>query len=112
MPFLQNLMDDTLHFQMWPLEICGIPIVHEETLKAAREAQIDPLSWVLYGGEDYELVGTVSSSDWDLLKGALPAYFKKIGVVSSVPGVFVERSTGERLAVDMSQTFQHLKAGD
>jgi thiamine-monophosphate kinase len=86
--------------------------VHEETQKAAHEAQIDPLSWVLYGGEDYELVGTVSPADWDLLKSAGSAYFTKIGVVSSVPAVFVERSTGERLAVDISQTFQHLKAGD
>jgi thiamine-monophosphate kinase len=83
-------------------------LIHEETRAAARQAQVDPAHWALYGGEDYELVGCVSPSDWELLHAASPTYFKKIGVVSSTPGVFVEKSTGERFAVDMSKTFQHL----
>jgi thiamine-monophosphate kinase len=84
--------------------------MHEEMRKAAKEARVDPLHWALYGGEDYELVGCVSAADWDLLSKATPRNFKKIGAVSSAPGVFVEKSTGERHALDMSQTFQHLKA--
>lgn len=86
--------------------------MHEEMLAAAHKAQVQPINWALYGGEDYELLGCISSSDWAILsagKEASKSNFKKIGVVIPNSGVFVEKSTGERLPIDTSKTFQHLR---
>ena len=51
-----------------------IPVA-EETTKAAEEFQMEPLVAALHGGEDYELLFTVSLSDFDK--------------VSAIPGVSV-----------------------
>ena len=43
-----------------------IPI-HEEMKKAAYKFEIDPTAWALSGGEDYELLFTISQNDYDKL---------------------------------------------
>lgn len=54
---------------------CGVQIyderipVAEETIKAAGEFQMEPLVAALHGGEDYELLFTVSLSDFDKVSG-------------------------------------------
>lgn len=51
------------------------------------------LNWILYGGEDFELVGTVSESDWQTFeeqckKAGHP--IRKIGKVIEMQGVWLE----------------------
>ncbi len=40
----------------------------EETIRLGQEMKKDPLFYALHGGEDYELVGTISESGWEQLK--------------------------------------------
>lgn len=51
----------------------------------AMSIGVDPYQWALYGGEDYELVATISASDWLKAQSQSPESFpfKKIGVVLS-----------------------------
>lgn len=42
--------------------------VSAEALEYGRKAGIDPLSWALDGGEDYELIGTISKEDFEKVK--------------------------------------------
>ncbi len=44
-----------------------IPI-HDETIKIAREAEVSPTIFALNGGEDYQLLFTVSPADYKKLK--------------------------------------------
>lgn len=80
-----------------------IPI-HEETKEVARLSQIDPLEWALYGGEDYELVGTLPEEIWLKWKDNNP--FKAIGKVTTSPGVFLN-AEGKKTALDLKKSFQH-----
>lgn len=59
--------------------------VHDETLDTAKKAGLDPLDWVLYGGEDYELVACVSEESWQKIRDANGANnpFTAIGVVEN-----------------------------
>lgn len=41
-----------------------IPL-NEETRAYAREKQVDPVEWALFGGEDFQLTGTVSAREWE-----------------------------------------------
>ena len=60
---------------------CGVQIyddripIADETIKVAREFQLEPLVAALHGGEDYELLFTVPLSDFDR--------------VSDIPGISV-----------------------
>ncbi|RFB11022.1 thiamine-phosphate kinase [Bacillus sp. HNG] len=62
------------------------------------------LEYALYGGEDFELVGTIAPSDWDLLqkKASENGYnLSKIGIVSEGgPAVFLNRD-GELEKLEM-----------
>ena len=58
--------------------------VSAEALEYGRKAGIDPLSWALDGGEDYELIGTISKEDFEKVKNR-PG-IKEIGVVTDKPG--------------------------
>jgi len=53
----------------------------------AHAIGVNPYQWALYGGEDYELVATISAGDWlkaqSLAGEGFP--FKKIGVVLAGP---------------------------
>ncbi|WP_416148601.1 thiamine-phosphate kinase [Salipaludibacillus sp. HK11] len=82
-----------------------LPICHEFT-KYSLEKQED---WMLYGGEDFKLVGTVSSDKWSDLEqqfqdNQLPIYV--IGAVEQGNGaVFLQRQ-GKRSLIEKSG-YQH-----
>ncbi len=80
-----------------------IPI-HEQTKEVAQLSGVDPLEWAFYGGEDYELVGTLPEEIWNNWKDNNP--FKAIGKVVTSPGVFL--NTGKtKIALDLKKSFQH-----
>lgn len=79
----------------------------------ARQWQKDELAYALYGGEDYELVGTISEAQWPLLKESEPS-FSVLGrvVQSRDPGnvlFFEGDNRSKRLGgqADLSNCFQH-----
>ena len=61
-----------------------IPISEEAGKLGARLSK-DPLDWALTGGEDYELIGTISEEDLQKLDPLLPV---------SVIGRVTEKGTG------------------
>jgi thiamine-monophosphate kinase len=79
--------------------------VHPETLEVAKLAGVNYIDWVLYGGEDYELVGTVSASVWQNLGLSGRHRFTVIGKVTA--GSAVTLSNGCQRQIDLSQSFQH-----
>lgn len=56
----------------------------EEIRRLGRETGISPLSWAYNGGEDYQLVGTISPEDFDKIKGE--RNITPIGKVIKKPG--------------------------
>jgi thiamine-monophosphate kinase len=69
----------------------------------ARRCGLQPLDWMLYGGEDYVLLGTIDAAD----EAAARRVFREAGlpffVIGDVekgpPGVWLETATGQRRAV-------------
>ncbi len=57
-----------------------IPI-SEDTVKAAREMEIEPLICALHGGEDYELLFTAPLSEYDKLKD-----IQEISIIGNMQG--------------------------
>lgn len=77
--------------------------VHDETIDAAKKAGLDPLDWVLYGGEDYELVACVSEESWRKIRDANGAGnpFTAIGVVNGdfvVDGKVAEEASVSKIS--------------
>lgn len=80
-----NDVSDGLASEAWELAEasgCGI-LLDEAALTATAElaryaaaAGLDPLDWILYGGEDYQLVGTAAAEDF----GKLAALFGERGL--------------------------------
>ncbi|TXC81926.1 thiamine-phosphate kinase [Metabacillus litoralis] len=66
-------------------------IINEEHIPVSKELRsmqdvYDIKKWILYGGEDFELVGTTSEREWDKLKQACTdrnITITKIGVVTN-----------------------------
>jgi thiamine-monophosphate kinase len=86
--------------------------VHNETLATAKKAGLDPLDWVLYGGEDYELVACISNESWDKLREANGEHnpFTAIGTVEgekSEPFVTLTRGEKPGPPIDLEKCFQH-----
>lgn len=86
------------------IDLSKVPL-HPETVEAAKLAGIDPLDWALYGGEDYELVGTIPQSVWDILGGSESNSFAAIGRVKSSAGIVLSGAGNRQL--DLSKSFQH-----
>ncbi|MBD2847150.1 thiamine-phosphate kinase [Paenibacillus sp. IB182496] len=102
-----NDVSDGAASEAWELaEASGVSIVLEEArlplsgsmARYARRQGRDPLDWVLYGGEDYVLMGTIAADDAEQAGAALRARgipFYRIGVVESGPsGVWLDRGGG------------------
>lgn len=91
------------------IDIEKVP-VHQETVAAAREAGVDPLDWVLYGGEDYELVACVDKSTWQRLADSQHNPFTEIGSVTDTGRIAFMR--GEKqdagLSLTLEKCYQHL----
>lgn len=80
--------------------------VHEQTKQTCSLANLPLLQTALYGGEDYELVGTISPDNWQQLCSASHNSFKIIGKVSA--GALVRVNCGDRyLTLDLESTFAH-----
>lgn len=79
------------------LEETSLPILPETALYAGKVG-VSALDWVLYGGEDYQLVGTVPSSSFARLQEAMRRADLSLHVIGRVeegpPGVWLVRSGG------------------
>ncbi|NBX76667.1 MAG: thiamine-phosphate kinase [Proteobacteria bacterium] len=80
--------------------------VSEELRKASQETKQSLRNWQLSGGEDYELLGTCSPTDWLLLKEEAQragGAFTQIGsVVSFSRGVLLKDSSGRENPISPS----------
>lgn len=92
------------------IDIEKVP-VHQETVRAAREAGVDPLDWVLYGGEDYELVACVEPGTWERLKESQHNPFAEIGTVTDTGRIAFTRGGKQDagLSLTLEKCYQHLE---
>lgn len=67
--------------------------VHPDLAEYARLASREPLDWILGGGEDYQLLGTVRPEGVN----ELAALFSRHGIPLAIVGEVSERFTGVRL---------------
>ncbi|MCY8807884.1 thiamine-phosphate kinase [Bacillus atrophaeus] len=89
-------------------EASSVTIEIEESLLPVRQdlSKLHPQwqKWALFGGEDFELTGTISNLEWDLLKEQckkLCIPIKQIGVVIENTGTSVILNTGsQRMALE------------
>nr|WP_279538073.1 thiamine-phosphate kinase [Paenibacillus turpanensis] len=84
------------------LEAGAVPVLPEAAVYAA-EAGADALAWALYGGEDYELVGTVRAGEVDALAARFAAaglelFF--VGRVEPGEGVVLRGADGTEQRLD------------
>lgn len=104
-----NDVSDGLASEAWEIaEASGVTVrlyadrlpVHPELAAYCREAGASPLDWMLFGGEDYELVGAVSAGVWPALARAARAEgvaLVAVGeVVAGTPGVVLVEDGRER----------------
>lgn len=75
------------------------------TRKAAKILRKDPVKLALYGGEDYQLVGTVSKNEWEKLRKTKE--FKIIGEVVKGNSAFLKQKNGKLVKLDMNKAFRH-----
>ncbi|WP_042170784.1 thiamine-phosphate kinase [Paenibacillus gorillae] len=115
-----NDVSDGLASEAWEIaEASGLAILlHERKLPRsgsmasyASRAAVDPLEWMLYGGEDYALLGTIALSDAEAAQAAfhaegLPFYI--IGVTEAgEPGVSLIEEETERAVQLAKRGFNH-----
>jgi len=82
--------------------------VNEQTRAVAKEARTDVMDWILYGGEDYELVGTIAREHWDELRKSDCNAFVEIGEVTAEPQKVMLEGTGKQpQPISIEKTFQH-----
>ncbi len=70
----------------------------QELQQYASEKEMDPWDWILYGGEDFQLLGTTSAESLFNLREKMPKEFtlSMIGVVESGGPAVVLETEGER----------------
>jgi thiamine-monophosphate kinase len=83
-----------------------VPIA-DETGQVAKLAGVDPWEWALYGGEDYELVGTIRPGDWEALRNEETCAWTAIGTVQSGSGVTAKRQDGTLETLALERAFRH-----
>jgi thiamine-monophosphate kinase len=87
-----------------------IPI-KEETKEIARRFNQNAMDLALYGGEDYELVGTMPLALWNDWQGHEDNPFIKVGTVKSgIMNVALKLSSGLSLPLDLSKCFQQIES--
>jgi thiamine-monophosphate kinase len=107
-----NDISDGLAGEAWEIaEASGCSIVlHEERFPVeaalrsyAETVERNPVDWILFGGEDYELVGTVAAKDEQALREAFESrglHFFTVGeAAAGKPGVQLVRLDGSRETV-------------
>ncbi|MBM7606658.1 thiamine-monophosphate kinase [Metabacillus crassostreae] len=92
-------------------------IINEEHIPVSKELRslqdvYDIKKWILYGGEDFELVGTTSEKEWDKLKQACKEKnitITKIGVVTNQHhNVLLKNRNGQMIQLNKSG-YNHFK---
>ena len=90
---------------------CLIQIANESRVKILINEDKIPIfkkgstRLALYGGEDYQLVGTVSKNDWEKLKKI--KQIKIIGEVQKGNGAYLKQNNGRLVKLDMKKAFNH-----
>ena len=77
-------------------------IIDEDKIPVLNKS---PLNLALYGGEDYQLVGTASEADCKKLvklKG-----IKIIGRVTNGKGAFLKQNDNRLVKLDLQKTYEH-----
>jgi thiamine-monophosphate kinase len=102
-------------FQIAQLSEVGMTIdleklpIAAETKKIAKNYGADVLDWALYGGEDYELVATLSSKSWQKwLESTKHVPFTEIGSVTKGSTVTLKHGQKEGPELDLAKAFQHI----
>lgn len=118
-----NDISDGLASEAWEIaEASGVgillrqddlPVAGDLAAYARRCAQ-SPLDWMLYGGEDYALVGTMEAADEAEAKRAfreagLP-FFVVGETLAGPPGVWLETAQGKRVAI-AKRGYNHFRDG-
>jgi thiamine-monophosphate kinase len=81
---------------------------HDDTRTAAKAANVDVMDWILYGGEDYELVGTIAPEHWKQLQQSPHNAFTQIGTVTAGPAeVLLVQPGGTTHPLSLEKTYQH-----
>lgn len=83
--------------------------VHEDTCELASLAAADVTSWMLYGGEDYQLVGCLRKEIWDNWSAELSPAFTVIGEVRPGRGVKLKVGAADGPPIELSKTFQQIR---
>ena len=92
------------------IDLNTIPI-HEQTIKFARQANVDPLEFALYGGEDYQLLACLSAEQWQAWQNEFSASqnsFKQIGIVSNSPDIQLMFGNERAYKLDPKRIFKHI----
>ncbi len=109
-----NDISDGLASEAWEIaDASGVTLILEEsripvlpeTVSYARKQQASIREWVCYGGEDYQLLGTVAQSAWPSLEKQM----KEAGIALSAIGR-VEEGTSAVLWIDQNGRQSPLKA--
>jgi thiamine-monophosphate kinase len=96
------------------IELTEVPM-QKETEQIARSLKQDPMDLVLYGGEDYELVGCLAASVWQTwspVASVSHAAFKKIGRVTDSGRIDLLYKGRPGPKLDLEKCFQHLAKVD
>lgn len=88
------------------IELNLIPF-HRQTEEVALRAQVSLDDWLLYGGEDYELVACLSKEAFQSLSSSSNCSFKAIGRVTDSKCVAVTKAGHPHLPLDLRKAFQH-----
>ncbi len=90
------------------IDLEKVPIA-AETKKIAKNYGADVFEWALYGGEDYELVGTLSASSWrKWLASTKHVPFTEIGSVTSGHDITFKFGQKDGPELNLAKTFQHI----
>jgi len=81
-----------------------IPI-SSNTKKASQILNRNPVNLALYGGEDYQLVGTASEIDCKRLRKIKG--IKLIGKVIKGKGAYLKQNTNKLVKLDLKKTYEH-----
>jgi len=83
----------------------NIPI-ENQTLETSSELNLSPITMVMNGGEDYELLMTISQADFEKIKG-IPE-ITPIGFVTEDKNNILVLNSGERAQIT-AQGWNHIK---
>lgn len=81
-----------------------IPI-SKEFISTCKTLKKDPLMLSLYGGEDYQLVGTISQKDYKKIKNLKE--LKIIGKVVKGKSAFLKQKNNKLVRLSMNKSFKH-----